>query len=472
MATIHEIVSKRIGKGIKQAQVSTEFLPAVLLNPYILGALSGAVTTIAGAAVKNVLARRAANGAAAAAVPEQSLSEFARSANLEPRVMIEDSLAPLPSMPKFMMALVNIYAAYYLQTISLIGSVNNISVLSVLDRFNPNRSGADAVASQAANTITGMAAHKAATYSREQESILMANESLLDNAYVLPNYNKTLSGEERLHALLALENFGPTPADPNAGSKTTPPTSEKTNTKTATVVPHRAPTNDNGRTNAENARNAIKAINDLDSLAVGRMINVDLKIDGTSLNVPVSVRMRPMSVPRLLMKELASLGDVANSWSIRWNRFRAGELTVAEWMLCVDILRHKRKLMAMDTKGLLKEMVERRKNHKIAAAATGRYSIGSAASFIILSKELENEIELELGTSFKDDKFTQRVFNENSAMMIVVIDREWERVTMYTRGIAGAAEYSFKEVEGLSKGNGPDISDILKAYMAGSSPRF
>jgi hypothetical protein len=57
-------------------------------------------------------------------------------------------------------------------------------------------------------------------------------------------------------------------------------------------------------------------------------------------------------------------------------------------------------------------------------------------------------------------------------MIVAVIDKEWSRVTFYHRGLPDATEVSFRDLKVSSKGNGPDVSDILKAYTLGQAPRL
>lgn len=196
-------------------------------------------------------------------------------------------------------------------------------------------------------------------------------------------------------------------------------------------------------------------------------------INGQRINVPVSVRMRPMSVPKIVLRELVAMGDIRNSWKERWHRMRSGELSlVSDWIFQMDRLKEKRKLITLDKQGLYKEMIERRKNNRASAALSGNVSIGSAASFIVISKETAKEVELRTAMPIENPEFRKRIFAENSAMMIMVVDREWETIDCYTRGVSGVANWTFKQFEGLSKGNGPDITEIMKAYMVGQNPRF
>ena len=377
---------------------------------------------------------------------ETSFSEFTRAANLEPRVMVEDTLKTLPQLPKFLMGLTNIYTAYYLQAISLTATINDVSVISILDKFNPNR---EASLSKLLKNINTAKKDKTSSYAK------FSKESY---AYVLPNYNNygtvPVNMQKALEADVAKLVEAKDEADAEEKAKKAKEDLEKEKIH-------------------YNVSSGLKNIQEADNLAVGRLVQVKLTQNDQSYEVPVAVRVRPMFVPKPIMRELVALGDVKESWSERWHKMRSGEISfISDWIFQSDVINHKRKLLALDKQGLYRELINRRKNNKLAALTSGHVSLGSASSFIVISAQTAREVELTTGQSLTNAAFRTKVFGENSAMMILIVDTEWERVVTYTRGINGGVDYSFKDFEGFGKGNGPDITEIMKAYALGNNPRF
>lgn len=377
---------------------------------------------------------------------ETSFSEFTRAANLEPRVMVEDTLKTLPQLPKFLMGLTNIYTAYYLQAISLTATINDVSVISILDKFNPNR---EASLSKLLKNINTAKKDKTSSYAK------FSKESY---AYVLPNYNNygtvPVNMQKALEANVAKLVEAKDEADAEEKAKKAKEDLEKEKIH-------------------YNVSSGLKNIQEADNLAVGRLVQVKLTQNDQSYEVPVAVRVRPMFVPKPIMRELVALGDVKESWSERWHKMRSGEISfISDWIFQSDVINHKRKLLALDKQGLYRELINRRKNNKLAALTSGHVSLGSASSFIVISAQTAREVELTTGQSLTNAAFRTKVFGENSAMMILIVDTEWERVVTYTRGINGGVDYSFKDFEGFGKGNGPDITEIMKAYALGNNPRF
>jgi hypothetical protein len=64
------------------------------------------------------------------------------------------------------------------------------------------------------------------------------------------------------------------------------------------------------------------------------------------------------------------------------------------------------------------------------------------------------------------------VFDATYVMLMVVVDTDYEQVTIYTRGLAGSTTVSVKAMKNAAKGSGPDVGEILRAYQLGQSPRL
>lgn len=217
---------------------------------------------------------------------------------------------------------------------------------------------------------------------------------------------------------------------------------------------------------------ALKGLNDANNLAVGRWIQVTLTLQGHQVEIPVALRMRPMFAATIIMRELIAYGDIKESWSERWLRFKAGELSFKDWLLQSDRIRHQKKLVTLDKNGILMDMIKRRSKNFEAAVKSGQPSLGGAAAMFIVSKDTMDYVQSVTGHNFDNEEIRELFFAANSAMMVVVVDDRWDRVTTYTRGVSVGSDYSIRDFAKFGKGDGPDIMEIFKAYQMGSAPRF
>lgn len=217
---------------------------------------------------------------------------------------------------------------------------------------------------------------------------------------------------------------------------------------------------------------ALKGLNDANNLAVGRWIQVTLTLQGHQVEIPVALRMRPMFAATIIMRELIAYGDIKESWSERWLRFKAGELSFKDWLLQSDRIRHQKKLVTLDKNGILMDMIKRRSKNFEAAVKSGQPSLGGASAMFIVSKDTMDYVQSVTGHNFDNEEIRELFFAANSAMMVVVVDDRWDRITIYTRGVSVGSDYSIRDFAKFGKGDGPDIMEIFKAYQMGSAPRF
>jgi hypothetical protein len=128
--------------------------------------------------------------------------------------------------------------------------------------------------------------------------------------------------------------------------------------------------------------------------------------------------------------------------------------------------------MIGDETGTMLEIMRRVNNSKKYGLLTKNPSLVSASNLFVVTEEIARELEGKLGGRLTNFKTREQAFENTYAMVIVVIDREWQRVTFYTRGIQSYTDLSYKELKSVGKDKGPDIMDILKSLNTGHAPVF
>jgi hypothetical protein len=97
-------------------------------------------------------------------------------------------------------------------------------------------------------------------------------------------------------------------------------------------------------------------------------------------------------------------------------------------------------------------------------------SLAVASNLCVIDSSTLAAIEIKMGGAFDNYKVRREVFNTTNMMIMAVVDRGYDRVTFYHRGIATTTEMSIRDIKVSNKGNGPDVTDILKAFMGGKAP--
>ena len=83
------------------------------------------------------------------ATKQQSLANFTSAARVEPLAIISSDCIHVEELPMILQSVNSLFAAYYLQAISLIGTVDKVQVVKLLDQLNPTRDGVGKLANWA-----------------------------------------------------------------------------------------------------------------------------------------------------------------------------------------------------------------------------------------------------------------------------------------------------------------------------------
>lgn len=366
----------------------------------------------------------------ASALPEMfnsmsadSLIEYSQTTQVEPLVLVDVGIQNQDFASEVLVTLTNVFSAYYLQAVALSNTIGSVTVLKRLSKFSPNRNLKDA----AAMRLSGISMD---AFSRELPSF----------KDVEPPYH---------HASLEAQYSSPKKKSGD-GKEKTGEGKEKTG----------------GNVRAANA-DALSNVKNIDSLATGKMLQVEIIDESKTVTIPVQVKLTPVGIAPDIFVSCFSEGGFKNNTKERFWRMKADELSaIADLIFCNDLIKEHKSNLKKDTSGIYAEVSKRRRNNKVAALLTGTPSVASASNIAVISSSTALEWERELGGSL--DGFSQRekIFSASSLMIVVVIDTEWERATIYYRGIAKGSELGLRDLKTVNKNSGPDVLEMIRAFTA------
>ena len=355
-----------------------------------------------------------------------SLADATKITRVEPILVISRDMVNSEYLSDITKSLVNIFSAYFLQAFNLTSGVNSVRVVKTLDRLNPDR---------------------------DASGFLIANESLSDHATMAaPFYQYRL----------------PAPG----GSRIS---TEDDGGLLDTILNMDSREQVNGQTKAALIKDQQKELGEISNLAVGKLITVSFNNGEEKgvLEIPITVRLAPVMLSNLAITKILAMKTEDNTFIERYHSWRAGRINfIRDLIFCQDLIDESKKLMMDDTEGIYSEIIKRANNSKKYGLLTANPSLVSASNLFIISEEVAKDIEEKLGGKLSNPKIIKKAFENTYAMIIVVVDREWERATFYTRNISTSANFSIKELKSANKDKGIDVMDVLKSFTHGNSPSF
>lgn len=345
----------------------------------------------------------------------KSLAEATKLTRVEPLVIFSKDCVSLEYMPDVANSLLSIFSGYYLQAVSILTRVNDVEVVRILDKLNPDR---------------------------DETGFLLTEQ---------------ISRESLDNLCLEAYKF----SLPTDRTNDKPPILKDLATK-------------------ENVTTIVDASN----LSVGKLLNVEISYskdrgeyeapEDRVVRIPVSVRLMSSIIPNNSITRLLTYKSEDNSLVERFHAWRSGRIGfIKDLIFCQDLIDEYKRASIGDETNTLQEIVRRVNNSKKYGLLTKNPSLVSASNIFVITEEVAREVENKLGGKLSNANIRQKAFDNTYAMIIAVVDREWERVTFYTRGMAASTDLSIKEIKSANKnGKGPDILDVMKSFNQGIPVSF
>lgn len=232
------------------------------------------------------------------------------------------------------------------------------------------------------------------------------------------------------------------------------------------------------------AKAPAEIVAEISNLSVGKLLNVELEVpnvskdgevDGNrtvSLHINVRLLVKPAGVDTLTYITTSSKND---GFIERFHKWRAGEIEmVQDLVLCRDLVRARKRAMLQDDSGILNEVLRRNTNAKRFGLLTRNPSMAAASSIFVISDAVATQIEKKYGGRLaKSKKVRDMVFDSTYAMILVVVDRDYETVTFYFDGSDESSTVTWSQLKSAGKdAKGPDIADIMRAMQNNTAPSF
>jgi hypothetical protein len=313
-----------------------------------------------------------------------------------------------PSTPEILQVLTSLIAGYYTQAFALLGQVDGIDVIGTLDKLNPSRTGIGL------NNFEG--------------------DLEKDGLHKFSNQSNTPLYSIGLEALTEVQSAENKPV--------------KIQTDKNVVADISAPTN----------------------LALGKMIKVTLSANGNTIEIPITIRVKPVTTGSDAVTAILAIGTTKNTVAERWNRFKAGELTFTNLATGDDVIRQHKKILVQDTSGFYAEITRRARGNAKKGALSGNLSLATDSNVVMISSATALDVGRELGGELSNFRIREAMFAKVYSNMLIIVDDLRGMVSFYYRGESLPNVLSLQDIKLYNKGSGPDIMSIFSAFAENKIP--
>ncbi|MNB58628.1 hypothetical protein D3C75_74490 [compost metagenome] len=459
-------------KKLTSYQVSQEFLGTGLLVTAGIGLLAKYTPQVV-AALTNKISDKAAGEVikkaktVLAGSKEGDLVRFTQSARVEPILLMDKRAVNIPFIQDVVHTAYNMFTGYWLLAVSLDTKINDVSVGRRLDKFATDRDLNEATLTMLTESpsMESFAASMADFGLPFIDEILaeqhqVAMESVSNGDMVAANVTADILEDDPVKAGAEASKYGQKKA-------------EAADAAAAADAKKKAEEEERNRLakKGTGVTNAAKYVEKVNNLAVGNVIDVTISEDGKDAVVPVTIRLRVAAMPSDVMTQTLAVGGTDVTMRSRWRAWRAGEIGFwSDFVLQMDRVDAHRAAMMKDETGYYRTVYARAAKNSAASAMAGGPSLGTASAILVMDVKTATDLERRIGGQLSNFKTRQGIFGHTYSMLMIIVDPDWESVTIYTRGIEMPSKLTKNDIKTGGKSDSKELMDILKSYQLGKAP--
>lgn len=396
-----------------------------------------------------------------------SLISYSAPARVEPMVLVDAELALFEDLPKLLSATNNLFSCYYIAAASRSLNVNSYRILRTIDHLSPSRSTVAALGDFANDSARRLPDGSGGVASRVETKIIdMVGESLS-----LPRYGSTKMALESHRGANKEGKFLARVATPQEKKEFDRlAIEEATKGLKACVAAEEkamAALNATGTAIKKGPVDYMEAAH----LVTGKVFELSASYGGNSATVQVMVSLDPRVTRPGNIVDIFSVGGELRTAKERAHGFLSGKLRfIDDIILGSDLIDNELRVGIHDETGAWLQNRENDAGNRLSAILTGKRSVGTASGIAIMHARTARRLESAIGGKLDDFATRQKIFKRTFNLLLLVVDTEYDRLTVYHRGLAKINRLPISEFVKTRGKDGGDVTDIVKLFLNGSAP--
>jgi phosphoribosyl-ATP pyrophosphohydrolase len=160
---------------------------------------------------------------------------------------------------------------------------------------------------------------------------------------------------------------------------------------------------------------------------------------------------------------------ISKSFEYRLDEFQAGAITLKELLFAGDLIKEYKKNRFKDKDGLSDLINSQQDIADSKLFDSGYIGFEKSYNMLIVTSDEKILLDKQMNGNIDNEKYKQKLLEDSNAMLIAIIDNDYERVYILMRDIRGRTDLSFKTIM-RRKDSGIDLSEIMKSLIATRSP--
>lgn len=196
------------------------------------------------------------------------------------------------------------------------------------------------------------------------------------------------------------------------------------------------------------------------------------KLEMKEITIPVRVRMLTNLTEGSVLVSILASNEEDITFTSRFKDVITGRIRFfKDFIMAQDLIKKQKKILFKEGADAYNEILKRYNNSAMLTILNrGNVGYGKISSVYVMTEEDDVNLKKTFGSGLASTKIRETVFNNSLAMIIAVVDREWERVTIYVKDTPGSSTLTFLEFRNTKDADfGAQMADIVKAMQLGNS---
>ena len=217
--------------------------------------------------------------------------------------------------------------------------------------------------------------------------------------------------------------------------------------------------------------------------AIGKQVTISITKRGVNSRgkkhkareIQTFVKLINVPIDNGVLEGQLTLSRKDNSFGERWMKMRAGRIKFWEDLVFAeDLINEERRLLAHPDSAVFSKLKERHRAGLLKTARDKGDSYGVGSNIVIISQEVLNNVERKSKHSITNGTMLNDMFTSLGFMMLVVVDREEEMVTLYFKNINQGSVHTIASISKQNGGSsdGPDIISMIRDLSKSDVPNF
>lgn len=209
---------------------------------------------------------------------------------------------------------------------------------------------------------------------------------------------------------------------------------------------------------------------------VQKDIEITVKItnkngDQRDVVIPVFIKANLIYTQFDNVMNMLNVSNPDKSFVNRLDAYRAGAISLMDLVFAGDLVREYKERKISDADDLIKFMNQRNAKSVKETIMHGKPGFSTYYSMLVITKREASIIEQRVGGKINKPRYKEEVLERAGAMMLNVIDEDYERVSIYTKDLSGSTDVTFKQLSKRGKDSGGDkYFEIFKDMVVGRAP--